>query len=338
MEIAENFSLKRFNTFGIEAKARAFVEINGEEELLELLSTRELKSFRKFVLGGGSNILLTKDFDGLVIKNSIQGIEIINEDEQSVVIEAGAGENWNDVVTYCVERNLGGIENLILIPGKAGAAPIQNIGAYGEELSDTFVKLEGIHIDSAARNIFTKKECKFGYRSSIFKTVLKDSFIITKIILKLGKNPVIKTEYGNVIDELGKTGKTDFTIKDVSEAIAKIRREKLPDPSILGNAGSFFKNPEISFEQFEPLKEKFPDIKGYKLENGNIKIPAAWLIDKAGWKGVRKGNTGTHIKHALVIVNYGNATGEEILHFAKAIKKSIYEIFNIILEEEVNLI
>lgn len=338
MEIAENFSLKRFNTFGIDAKARAFVEINTEEELKELLSSKEITKYRKFVLGGGSNILLTKDFDGLVIKNSIQGIEIINEDERSVIIDAGAGENWNDLVSYCVDRNLGGIENLILIPGKVGAAPIQNIGAYGEELSDTFISLEGIYINSASRNLFTKEECKFGYRSSIFKNVLKNSFIITKIKLKLSKNPVINTEYGNVTDELEKTGKTDFTIKDVGEAIAKIRREKLPDPSVLGNAGSFFKNPELKAEEFDLLKEKYSDAKGYKVEEGKIKIPAAWLIDKAGWKGIRKGNTGTHLKQPLVIVNYGNASGEEILHFAKEIKKSIYEIFGIILEEEVNII
>ncbi len=338
MEITENFSLKHFNTFGIDAKARAFAEVKSEEEIIELLSSKRLKEFRKFILGGGSNILLTKDFDGLIIKNSIRGINIINEDEQYAVIEAGAGENWNDLVTYCVDRNLGGIENLTLIPGKVGAAPIQNIGAYGEELSETFISLEGVYIDSASRNMFTKDECKFGYRNSIFKNDLKNNFITTKIKLKLCKNPVLKTEYGNVIDELGKTGKDDFTIKDVSKAIAKIRREKLPDPAVLGNAGSFFKNPEIKLEEYDLLKEKYPDIKGYQTDNNKVKIPAAWLIEKAGWKGVRKGNTGTYTKHSLVIVNYGNASGEEILHFAKDIKRSVYEIFGIILEEEVNII
>lgn len=338
MEIAENLSLKNFNTFGIDAKARAFVEIKSEEEIIELLSSKRIKGLRKFILGGGSNILLTKDFDGLIIKNSIQGIKIINEEDQSAVIEAGAGENWNDLVTYCVERNLGGIENLTLIPGKVGAAPIQNIGAYGVELSDAFISLEGVHIDSVSKNSFTKDDCKFGYRNSVFKNVLKNNFIVTKITLKLCKNPVLKTEYGNVIDELGKTGKDDFTIKDVSKVIAKIRREKLPDPAVLGNAGSFFKNPEINSGEYNLLKEKYPDIKGYPAGSDKVKIPAAWLIEKAGWKGVRKGNTGTHIKHALVIVNYGNATGEEILHFAKDIKRSIYEIFGIILEEEVNII
>jgi UDP-N-acetylmuramate dehydrogenase len=338
MEIAENFSLKNFNTFGIDAKAKAFVEINSEDEILELLSARELKGYRKFVLGGGSNVLLTKDYDGLVIKNSIQGIEILKEDGQSAVIEAGAGENWNDLVIYCVERNFGGIENLTLIPGKVGAAPIQNIGAYGEDLSESFISLEGIDIDSASRRIFTKDECEFGYRKSVFKNALKNKIIITKVVLRLSKNPVVKTEYGNVKIELEKTGKSEFTIKDLSEVITKIRREKLPDPAVIGNAGSFFKNPSVDSKEFDLLKENYPDLKGYPADNSKIKIPAAWLIEKAGWKGKRKGNTGTHIKHSLVLVNYGNATGEEVLHFAKEIKKSIYETFGIILEEEVNII
>ncbi len=338
MEIAKNFSLKRFNTFGIDAKAKAFVDITQEEELPEILSLNELKNYSRFILGGGSNVLFTKDYDGLVIKNSIPGIEIISEDKYTVTIEAGSGVNWNDLVTYCVDINLGGIENLALIPGTVGAAPIQNIGAYGEEFSETFLSLDGFYIDSSEKGVFYKKDCKFGYRDSIFKNELKNKFVITKVRLKLSKNPVIKTEYGNVINELEKTGKSDFTIKDVSEAIIKIRKEKLPDPVVIGNAGSFFKNPEIKLKEFNLLKEKYPDIKGYPSDNNNIKLSAAWLIDKAGWKGFRKGETGTHINHALVIVNYGNATGEEILHFAKQIKKSIYDKFDLVLEEEVNII
>jgi len=338
MEIAKNFSLKRFNTFGVDAEAKAFINADSEDEMFEILSANELKSYPKFILGGGSNILFTKDYDGLVIKNSIPGIEIIKEDERSVLIEAGAGVVWNELVMYCVDRNFGGIENLVLIPGTAGAAPIQNIGAYGEELSETFYSLHGFSVDNAMPAVFYKDDCRFGYRDSIFKKELKNKFAITKIQLRLNKNPRINIDYGNVKEELDKTGNTIITIKDVSEAISKIRREKLPDPAIIGNAGSFFKNPEIEKEDYNRLKEKFPDIRGYALDNGKVKVPAAWLIDKAGWKGFRKGNTGTHSKQALVIVNYGSASGEEILHFAKEIKRSVYETFEIILEEEVNIV
>ncbi len=338
MEIVKNFPLKRYNTFAIDAAAKAFVHASSEDELFEILFDKELKSYSKFILGGGSNILFTKDYNGLVIRNSIPGIEILNEDERTATIEAGAGVIWNDLVNYCVNRNLGGVENLALIPGTAGAAPIQNIGAYGEELSETFFSLRGFYTDTAMPGIFYKNDCRFGYRDSIFKNELKHKFVVSKISLKLNKNPEINTGYGNVKEELEKTGKADFTIKDVSEVISKIRREKLPDPSVMGNAGSFFKNPEIKADEYNRLKERFPDIKGYLLYDGNVKLPAAWLIDRAGWKGIRKGNTGTHPRQALVIVNYGSATGEEVFHFAKEIKHSVYEKFEIILEEEVNII
>jgi UDP-N-acetylmuramate dehydrogenase len=338
MEIIHNYSLKRLNTFAVNAIAKVFVDIKGEDELIEILSDTNLKNYRKFILGGGSNILFTKDFDGLVIKNSVPGIEIISADENTVTMESGAGEIWNDLVTFCVNRNFGGIENLALIPGTVGAAPVQNIGAYGEELSETFISLDGISMDSSEKVVFNKDDCRFGYRNSIFKNELKNKFIITKVRLRLNKNPKIKTDYGNVMDELEKTSKTRFSIKDISEVISKIRREKLPDPAVIGNAGSFFKNPEIEPDHYDLLRKQFPDLKGFPADGGRIKLSAAWLIDKAGWKGFRKGNTGTHINHALVIVNYGDATGEEILHFAKEIKKSIYEKYNVILEEEVNII
>jgi len=338
MEIAQNYSLKNLNTFGIDAKAKAFVIASDEDELFEILSANELKSYPKFILGGGSNILLTKDFNGLVIKISVPGLEIIEEDEKNVIIEAGAGVNWNDIVEFSVERNLGGIENLALIPGTAGAAPIQNIGAYGEELSETFYYLRGFYIDTAKPAVFYKNDCDFGYRNSIFKNELKNKFVVSKIRLRLNKNPEIKIDYGNVKEELEKTGKSDYTVKDVSQVIAAIRRQKLPDPAEIGNAGSFFKNPEIGSAEYNLLKERHPDIKGYLLGNGNVKVPAAWMIDKAGWKGFRKGNTGTHNRQALVIVNHGGATGEEILHFAKEVKRSVYEKFEIMLEEEVNVV
>lgn len=338
MEIAKNYPLKSFNTFAIDASAKAFVNAADEDEMFEILSAKELKPYPKFILGGGSNVLFTKDYPGLVIKNSIPGIEIIKEDDSSVIVEAGAGVNWNELVNYCVDRNLGGIENLALIPGTAGAAPIQNIGAYGEELSDTFYSLRGFNIDTVIPAIFYKSDCRFGYRNSIFKNELKNRFVVTKIQLNLNKDPVVKTGYGNIMDELEKTGKSSFTISDVRDAVVKIRQEKLPDPAVIGNAGSFFKNPEVRPEQYNMLKEHFPDIKAYPLDNGNIKLPAAWLIDRAGWKGIKRGNTGTHSRQALVIVNHGGASGEEILHFAKEIKRSVYEKFEVVLEEEVNII
>ncbi len=338
MDIAKNFSLKPYNTFSIDVSARAFVIATDEDEMFEILSADELKPYPKFILGGGSNLLFTKDYEGLVVKNSVPGIEIIQEDESSAIVEAGAGVNWNELVNYCVDRNLGGIENLALIPGTVGAAPIQNIGAYGEELSETFHSLRGFYTDTVKPGIFYKGDCRFGYRSSIFKNELKNRFVVTKVQLMLNKNPEVRTGYGNIRDELEKTGKSSFSIKDVRDAVVKIRQEKLPDPAVIGNAGSFFKNPEIRREQYNLLKENFPDIKAYPMDNGNIKLPAAWLIDRAGWKGYRKGNTGTHIRQALVIVNYGNASGDEILHFAKEIKRSVYEKFEVILEEEVNII
>ncbi len=338
MEIAKDFSLKKFNTFAVDASTRAFVNAGDEDEMFEILSADGLKLYPKFILGGGSNVLFTRDYEGLIIKNSIPGIEIVKQDESSAIVEAGAGVKWNDLVNYCVDRNLGGIENLALIPGTAGAAPIQNIGAYGEELSETFYSLRGFYIDTVIPGVFYKNDCMFGYRDSIFKNELKNRFVVTKVQLMLNKNPELKTGYGNVRDELEKTGQNKFTIRNIRDVIVKIRKEKLPDPEVIGNAGSFFKNPEIKPEHYNLLKENFPDIKAYPLANGNIKLPAAWLIDKAGWKGHRKGNTGTHQRQALVIVNHGNASGEEILHLAKDIKRTVYEKFGVVLEEEVNII
>ncbi len=274
MEISKDFSLKKFNTFAVNASAGAFVIAADEDEMFEILSAEALKPYPKFILGGGSNVLFTKVYEGLVIKNSITGIEIIKEDESSAIVEAGAGVNWYELVNYCVDKNLGGIENLALIPGTAGAAPIQNIGAYGEELSETFYSLRGFYIDTVIPAVFYKSDCRFGYRDSIFKNELKNRFVVTKIQLILNKNPVLKTGYGNVRDELEKTGKNSFTISDVRDAVVKIRKEKLPDPAVIGNAGSFFKNPEIRPEQYNLLKQNYPDIKAYPLDNGKIKLPA----------------------------------------------------------------
>ncbi|MFZ0453136.1 MAG: UDP-N-acetylmuramate dehydrogenase, partial [Ignavibacteriaceae bacterium] len=287
--------------------------------------------------GGGSNILFTKDFEGLVIKISSNEIQIIQEDEESVFVKASAGVNWHDLVLYCAERNFGGVENLSLIPGKVGAAPIQNVGAYGQELKDSFYSLHGIFIDNLKEKTFYKDECRFAYRNSIFKKELKNQFIITDVTIRLSKHPAINISYGTVEEELKKKNLDEITIKDVSEVICEIRKSKLPDPSKIGNAGSFFKNPEISKKKFEELKIKFPGIIGYNTADDMIKIPAGWLIESAGLKEKRVGNTGTHPKQALVIVNYGNSTGEEILNFKDFIKETILERFGIELEEEVNI-
>jgi UDP-N-acetylmuramate dehydrogenase len=338
MTIKENFSLKNYNTFGIAAKAAKFVEVEKEDELKELLCGDECKNKRRFVLGGGSNVLLTGNFDGLVIKMAIPGITLIDETDDDVIIQAGGGVKWHDLVLYCVERNYGGIENLSLIPGTVGAAPIQNIGAYGQELKDVFHSLRGIYTGNCSEGTFSKDECSFGYRTSVFKEELKDKFIITYVSLKLSKNPVINLEYGYLKSEVEKLGRENYSIKDVSEAVSSIRRNKLPDPEKLGNAGSFFKNPVVSSEAFDNLKIIYPDIIGFDVGGAKFKVAAGWLIEKAGLKGMKVGNTGTHEKQALVIVNYGGATGEEVIKFKNLVKENVYKKFGIELSEEVNII
>jgi UDP-N-acetylmuramate dehydrogenase len=338
MKIEKNISLKPYNTFGIDVKAKFFSEVTSEKQLKDILSSDEYSNTPKLFLGGGSNILFTKDFDGLVLRISIQEIEKVSEDRETIKIKAGAGVIWHDLVLYCVERNYGGIENLSLIPGTVGAAPIQNIGAYGQELKNVFVSLNGVYVGSALSAEFKKNDCKFAYRESIFKNELKNKFIITYVTIRLSKNPILNINYGSIKSELGKLGSKDIGIKEVSDVITKIRQSKLPDPAVIGNAGSFFKNPVVSVEKFNRLKENFDDIIGFKLENGKVKIPAAWLIESCGWKGKKIGNAGTHTKHSLVLVNYGGAPGVEILNLAKEIRKSVYNKFGIKLNEEVNII
>ncbi len=337
MTILENISLKNLNTFGLEAKARYFVETISEEELKEAISYDLFKHASKLVLGGGSNILLTADFDGLVIKISIPGIKIIEEDKDAVFIEAGAGVVWNYLVHFCVERNFGGIENLSLIPGTVGAAPIQNIGAYGQELKDVLYLLKGISISEVKEKTFQNDECKFDYRDSIFKNELKGKFIVTSIILRLSRNPKLNLSYGSVKDEIEKLNLKQITVRDVSNVISNIRRRKLPDPAVTGNAGSYFRNPEVDEIKFLKIKEDFPDVIAHKQVNGNYKIAAGWMIEKCGWKGKRIGNTGSHAKQSLVIVNYGGAEGKEILMLAGKIKNSVKQKFDIVLTEEVNI-
>ncbi len=338
MNIEENLSLKKYNTFGIDVKAKYFAEVFSIEELKELLSLEKYKNLPKFILGGGSNILFTKDFNGLVITFSSGEIQVEGEDDDYVFVRASAGVIWHRLVLYCIDRNYGGIENLSLIPGKVGAAPIQNIGAYGQELKDVFYSLNGIFIENLEEKIFYKDECQFAYRNSIFKKELKNKFIITDVALKLNKHPIVNTSYGAIEEGLKKRNITEVTIKDVSEVVCDIRMSKLPDPSKIGNSGSFFKNPEITNKRFEELKSKFPGMVGYNIPDGMVKIAAGWLIEQAGLKGKRVGNTGTHPKQALVIVNYGNATGQEILEFKDFVKNSILEKYGIELEEEVNVL
>jgi UDP-N-acetylmuramate dehydrogenase len=336
--LIQNQSLRNLNTFGVEAKAKLFAEVFSEDDLVKLLSNEKLKIERKFILGGGSNILFTKDFEGMIIKVSISGINVIEENDESVLIEAGAGVIWNEMVRFCVERNFGGIENLTLIPGTVGAAPIQNIGAYGQELADTFILLNGVFVETAEKKTFSKNDCKFSYRSSIFKEELKNEFIVTSVRFRLSKNPKLNKSYKTLSAYLSDRRISNPTIKDISNAVAEIRKSKLPDPTKIGNAGSFFKNPEVNHETFEELKLEFSDIVSFPSESGKIKISAGWLIEKCGWKGKRVGDVGTSPDHALVICNFGNATGAEVMEFAMRIKEEVANKFGIKLDEEVNIL
>jgi UDP-N-acetylmuramate dehydrogenase len=338
MHIFQNKSLKPYNTFGIEAKAEQFVEVNTTEEVQVLCQTFNLVDRKLLVLGGGSNILLTGDFKGMVIKVNLRGLDVIREDENHVWVKAMAGEKWHDFVVYCVNRNYAGVENLSLIPGCVGAAPMQNIGAYGSEIKDTFEELFAIEIESGKLVKFNNKDCGFAYRESVFKNELKGKYIIISTTFKLSKNPNLNTTYGAIQETLNKKGITNPSIKEVSEAVIAIRQSKLPDPKELGNSGSFFKNPEISVDKFNSLKIQFADLPGYPTKPGMVKIAAGWLIEQCGWKGKVVGNTGAHKNQALVLVNYGDAKGEEILALAKAIQDSVKEKFGIQITPEVNII
>ncbi len=338
IEIFENYSLKDLNTFKVDATAKYFVEIFSEEELIELLSDEKYKPLPKLFLGEGSNILFTKDFDGLVIKIGIKGIEVIDEEKNHIVIKAGAGEIWDDLVNYCVDKNYGGIENLSYIPGTVGAAPMQNIGAYGVELNDVFFSLRGIHINNYRKETFFKEGCQFSYRNSIFKTKYKNSFIITSVNLKLSKKPVINIEY-DALNRASQTySKDELNIQKISELVREIRRSKLPDIKVIGNAGSFFKNPIIKNQKFYDLKNQYPDIVAFKNDEHTMKLSAGWLIEKCGLKGYRVGDVGIHKKQALVIVNYGSATGNDIIKFSQIVKNKVFNTYGITLIPEVNYI
>jgi UDP-N-acetylmuramate dehydrogenase len=337
MNVVSNFSLKKFNTFGIEAKAKLFVAIQSEDELIAVL--KKYPTEKKFILGGGSNMLLTQDIDALVIHIDIKGKKIIKENDDFVWVEAKAGENWHEFVLWAINQNFGGIENMSLIPGNVGTTPIQNIGAYGTEIKDTFELCHAIQINNQENKTFQKEECNFGYRESIFKQEAKNKYIITSVVFKLTKNNhKINTSYGDILKELEEQNCTNPELKDVSNAIIAIRKKKLPDPKELGNSGSFFKNPIISKSEFESIHSKHPEMPFYEISNNQVKVPAGWLIEQAGFKGKRFGDAGIHINQALVLVNYGNATGQEIVDVSKNIQQTIKKIYNIDIEAEVNII
>jgi UDP-N-acetylmuramate dehydrogenase len=338
MKILENFSLTPYNTFGIQAKARYFFEVKNIEELRTLITTSPYKDMPKLLLGGGSNLLFTQDFEGLVIKMSIKGVEVIREDDEHVWLKAGAGEVWHEFVLHTIKAGYCGLENLSLIPGSVGAAPMQNIGAYGAEIKDFFDQLEAMEIANGNVKSFTHSECDFGYRHSVFKTSLKDQYIITSVTFKLSKNESFNISYGAIQQTLEEMGVQELSIKAISDAVIQIRQSKLPDPKMIGNAGSFFKNPYVSRHLYEKLKTQFPEMPAYELPDDRVKVPAGWLIEQCGWKGKVVGNTGVHSKQALVLVNHGNAKGLEVKELALNIQASVKEKFGIELSPEVNII
>lgn len=338
IKIADNVSLKPYNTFGIEASCNHFVEINSVSDLNALLSSEVYKRNKHLIIGGGSNILLTKNFNGLVIKNNLKGIELVKEDGDAVLVKAAAGEVWHDFVQWSIQKGYAGLENLSLIPGCVGASPMQNIGAYGVEIKDVFESLEAVDLNDGGMRNFTKQECNFGYRESVFKHELKNKFIIVSVTFKLNKSINLNTSYGAINAELESMGVKQPGIKDVSQAVINIRSSKLPDPKITGNAGSFFKNPEVSKSEYERIKSQFPNVVAYPLENGNYKLAAGWLIEQSGLKGYQAGNAAVHDKQALVLVNRGGANGDEIYSLSEHVLQTVFAKFGVKLEREVNII
>jgi len=336
MQVQENISLKPYNSFHIDAAARYLAVVKTAEDLQNAVAIHP--QLPKMILGGGSNILLTKDVDRVVIKNEIRGIEKIKEDDEYVYIKTGAGETWHGFVMHCIENGWAGVENLSLIPGCVGASPIQNIGAYGVEIKDVLHEVKAFHIKEKANYTFSLKDCAFGYRESVFKRKYQGQFVITGVTYRLRKQPVFNIKYGAIEQELEKMGVKELSIRAVSQAVINIRSSKLPDPNLIGNAGSFFKNPSVEKEQFLKLKEEYPAIVGFDNPDGTVKLAAGWLIEQCGWKGYRKGDAGVHAHQALVLVNYGNASGEEIYSLSENILESVKDKFGVALEREVNII
>lgn len=329
-------NVKEFTTFGIEANAKEIHTFSSVEELKTLL--KKFSNEQQLILGGGSNVLFTKNFDGVVLINKINGIEAVSENEDTVNLKVGAGEVWHDFVLHCVNKGLGGIENLSLIPGSVGASPMQNIGAYGVEIKDVFVELEALNKSTLEVETFDRKSCEFGYRESVFKRALKDKYIITSVTYRLSKRPSINSSYGAINGELTVRGIDNPTIKDISDVVIAIRQSKLPDPKEIGNAGSFFKNPVVPKEILKSIQENYSDVPNYPVDEEHVKLAAGWLIEKAGWKGKTYDNYGVHKKQALVLVNYGGARGKDIFDLSENIIADIHSKFGIKLEREVNMI
>jgi UDP-N-acetylmuramate dehydrogenase len=335
-ELKEDISLKSLTTFGVEARARYFASFESIEELKKLLSDKTCSGMRKLLLGGGSNVLFTDDFDGLVIQNNIKGLKILQDSDDSITIRVGAGENWDDLVAYTVDQGWGGLENLSYIPGNVGASPIQNIGAYGTEVKESIHFVQTLNPETLSPVTYSKSDCRFDYRDSIFKRQLKDKRIITHVAFTLLKKPKFNLDYGILKETVRQKGRVN--LKTVRESVIEIRKSKLPEPEEIGNAGSFFKNPIVNNKHYKKLKSAHPDVPSYTLANKRHKIPAGWMIDKLGWKGYREGDAGVHSKQALVLVNYGNATGRQIYQLSQKIRESVQSEFGIDLEYEVNVI
>lgn len=337
LQIKERVNLKPYNTFGIEVECSYFSEIHNEVDFLELLKTDIYKNNQKLILGGGSNILFTKNFEGIIIKNSLKGITVVTETSEEVIVKANAGEGWHELVMWCIDKNYGGIENLSLIPGCVGASPMQNIGAYGVEIKDFFYELEALDIETGKKQIFNLEDCKFGYRESVFKHDLKNKFFISSVSFKLKKNAKLNTSYGAINNELERMKIATPTIKDVSNAVIAIRQSKLPDPKVTGNAGSFFKNPEVSEEFYLKLKSKFENSVAYPLSNGNYKLAAGWLIEQCGLKGYELNGAAVHTKQALVLINKNNCDGISVYKLSTYVLQKVFDTFGVTLEREVNI-
>lgn len=336
--ITERKNLKPLNTFGIEVYCDYFIEINSTADFVELVKNDVYRSNKKLVIGGGSNILFTEDFKGIVLKNNIKGKEIVDENAEDVLVKIGAGENWHGFVLWCISNNFCGLENLSLIPGCVGASPMQNIGAYGVEIKEVFEELEAYSMRDASRRIFRKEECHFGYRESVFKREYRDEYFITSVTYRLKKKAEVNVSYGAISAELESAGIKQPGIKDVSDAVIRIRQSKLPDPAVTGNAGSFFKNPEVREEQYNSLKAKYPALVAYPLAGGNYKLAAGWLIEQCGLKGYEYKGAAVHSKQALVLVNKGNCRGEDVLELSSHVMKVVFDKFGVMLEREVNII
>ncbi len=343
MQFQQDSPLQQYNTFGIAAKAQYFSTFSSIESLKEQLeATKKLpldNHLPLLILGGGSNLLFTQPvFNGVVLKNEMKGIELVKEDAEHVYVKAFAGEVWHELVEYCITHQYAGLENLSLIPGSVGASPMQNIGAYGVEVKDVIQEVEAWHIKDNYTQIFSNADCRFGYRESIFKKELKGQFVITSVVYRLKKNPEFKISYGAIQEELQKMGVTNLSINSISQAVINIRTQKLPDPKKVGNAGSFFKNPVVSSTRLQQLKSMFPEIVAFQVSDAEYKLAAGWLIEHCGWKGYKENGVGVHPKQALVLVNYGNGTGLEVLNLAQNIVDSVFEKFQVVLEMEVNVV